>query len=246
LNPNLTTCVLSAALATNNSDYFDQITNIIYREVTTTQQDYILSALGAVYTSDTLLTQAISFVLSDAVRNNVKIRGLYSCRRCKGRFNMWTALSGNNGAAWDNLATTFASGFAMSDLTAVFETFASDTMLNYVTQFYNTAGRTNSGNVRVVNQTLESVNSRTMWLDQNRGQVKEFLIAIGDYPSNNNPSGGDSDDDDDWYSTWWFILILVVVSLLLISLTFYGLYRYRLKRRNEGYLEIDEKRNIRD
>jgi len=240
MNQNLVTCVLSAALASNAS-YFNQITKIIYPSVDSTHQNYILSSLGALYLNSDFLDQAISFVLNETVRDNMKIRGLYSCRRCKGRFNVWTALTKNNGTAWDNLAAVFVSGFAMNDLTAVFNTFASGTMWTYVNEFYGSKGRTTSSNAKVVNQTLEGVDSRQMWLETNRDQVKNFLVAIGDYPSN---GGGSSDSSGTkWYHQWWFILIIVLLSILLASGVVYLICRHRKRRAQEDYTKISEKRN---
>ncbi|ETO26567.1 hypothetical protein RFI_10570, partial [Reticulomyxa filosa] len=171
------------------------------------------------------------------------IRGLYSCRRCKGRFSVWSELSNNNGEAWDNLAAVFGSGFAMSDLTAVFNTFASETMLESVKQFYATNGRTTSANARVVNQTLESIDSRQSWLQGNRGKVQQFLIAVGDYPNdnNNNNNGGHGSggggSSDHWYDEWWFILIVVLIALALVAGVIYGICRQR-RRRGDDYLKL--------
>ncbi|ETO17095.1 hypothetical protein RFI_20238, partial [Reticulomyxa filosa] len=61
LDPNLITCVLSAALATNNEDYYNQITGPLYQSVDSTQQDYVLSSLGALYEDQDLLTKGYIF-----------------------------------------------------------------------------------------------------------------------------------------------------------------------------------------
>jgi len=232
----LITCVLSAALATNNTNYYDQITNIIFGRVDTSQQDYILSSFAALYATDQL-DQAIQFVLSDEVRDNAKIRGLYACRRCSGRFNVWSGLTADDGEAWDNLASIFGSGFSMSDLTAVFETFASEVMFENVQEFYSVSDRTTSANARVVNQTIESVNRREVWLVNNRQDVKSFLIATGYYSSDNNDSSASK-----WYDKWWFILIIILFCGALIAAIVYHLCRLHQRKKNpSGYVEINEK-----
>jgi len=240
LDPDLITSILSAALATNKSDYFDQITNVIYNTVDSSQQDYILSSLGALYKNSALINQATEFVLSDKVRNNAKTHGLYACRACSGRFAVWTELTANNGMAWDNLAAIFQSGFEMSDLTAVFNTFASDTMLADVQNFYSVNGRTTGANARVVNQTVEGINARELWLADNRQAVQQFLTDIGDYPTykDGNDSGSDKSE---WYKQWWFYLLIAIVCVLILGVIGRVVYRRQAKAHVPGdYFEIHE------
>jgi len=235
VDPNLITCILSAALATNKPQYFNQITTIIYPSVQSTQQMSVLAALSALYVSNNLTNRAIEFVLSDNVNYNVKMQGLDSCRRCKGRFNVWGALIANNGMEWDSLAAIYGSGFAMSALTAVFSTFASDTMLNNVESFYSSDGRTTSGNSRVVNQTTESISNRAAWLENHRSDVQLFLKESGNYTP--SPS---SNSSKKWVEEWWFILSMVLVSLITITVVVLCIVRRRRKKTPEDYQKINE------
>ena len=109
IDANLITSVLSAAFADGDRKNYELIVDEIYPSASSTKQSYILSALGATYTKPSLLTEAVSFVLSDNVRSNERISGLYSCRRCSGRFEVWRQLTANNSYEWNKLAKFYPS-----------------------------------------------------------------------------------------------------------------------------------------
>lgn len=105
---------MEAALSHHDSDGSDEaMFNAllsIYGEANNEVQSMILGALGAVYERGDLLEAAVNFVLSHAVRLNVKGHGMASLRRCYGREHVWMdLLRRSHGAPRQvGMASTFA------------------------------------------------------------------------------------------------------------------------------------------
>ncbi len=157
------------------------------------------------------------------MRNNVKMTGLYSCRRCNGRFPVYDALTANNNEEWEKLAAIYVSGFSMDDLTEIFNSFASQKMFEKVGTFYSKGGsHATSANGRAANQTVELVRANMNWLIQARDSVWLFLEP--------------SDDGDEWYESTGFIVGMSVLGGVLCCLLIACLVRILLKKKkSDGY-----------
>merc|ERR1711971_726072 len=57
------------------------------------KRTFILNALGAVYQSDALVREAIEFVLSDVVRENLKVNALVAMKQCTARNPLWAYMT---------------------------------------------------------------------------------------------------------------------------------------------------------
>ena len=194
INSNLMQATFEAGLAMLDSTILRHLLTV-YDESNIEQQKYILSSLGAVYQDDTLLQEAIDFVLSSTVRDSDKMSGLNSARRCYGRNLVWTNLAKNNSAQWDELAQVYQTGFLMADLTELPETFASRKYFEEIKRFYFDDDDSNlhktAANERSVNQTIESIAMRYDWLKMNKDGIEIYLAEH--VKSSNKKNNGLSD-----------------------------------------------------
>eukprot|EP01083_Nonionella_stella_P069908 186674_1 len=184
----------------------------IYGDLNSEYQGYVLRAVGAVYLNTNLSAQALEFVLaSGSVRDQDKLRALYSLRRCYGRNQLWQYLTQNG--YWESLFSVFGSGFSAQDLTEIANTFASLQYYRSVYDFYYAQnGHKTSSNARSVNETLENIQIKTEWIANNYDKVREFLSTYVPVTPTQKPS------DDEWnqYSMMRYIWIgLMVVFVLL-------------------------------
>lgn len=149
----------------------------VYPELNSEHQSYVLRAIGAVYGDSESTAAALEWVLSSGtVRDQDKLRALYSLRRCFGREQSWSLLTEHG--EWDRLFALYGSGFSAQDLTEMANAFASTSWYDAVFAFYAESGRTTSSNERSVNQSLESIQVRSEWMERNFDDVAEYLLTV--------------------------------------------------------------------
>jgi len=192
----------------------------IYNDLNSEYQAYVLRAIGAVYTSSELTEKSLEFILkSGSVRDQDKLRGLYSLRRCYGREQTWKYLVDEG--IWDELSIVYGSGFSAQSLAEIANTFSSLGYYQNVYEFfYESDGRITSGNARSVNQTLENIQVRTEWIENNYDDIGNYLMTM----VQTTPSPVDEDDgvaakSDDPLKYFLIGLIVFVVLVFLL----YGL-----------------------
>ena len=158
----------------------------VYSDLNSEHQGAVLRAIGAVYGDADSTASALEWVLSSGtVRDQDKLRALYSLRRCFGREQSWRLLTENG--EWDRLFALYGSGFSAQDLTEMANAFASTSWYDAVFAFYEESGRTTSSNERSVNQSLESIQVRSEWMERNFDDVAEYLLTVE--PDHDGDSG---------------------------------------------------------
>eukprot|EP01084_Bolivina_argentea_P109000 194825_1 len=104
----------------------------------------------------------------------MRISGLMSMKECLARYKLWEYLTANNGSIYSEL---FSSGsiFVQEPLTMLPSTFGGLGKYLEILSFYQDPSRYNSGTERVVNQTLENVYSRYLWIDNNTELMRYYM-----------------------------------------------------------------------
>ena len=229
INSNLVVSMLGASFASLKEEIYNKIMNN-FANYNAETKGHILSAIGTVYQHETLTQNAIDFILSDAVRNNIKLRGLGSLNRCTGKFAVWTALTNNNGEQWDKLFGIFISGFPVQDLTSIPGGFITQDMYDNVAAFYET--RTTSANRITVNQTLENIRAHIYWINNNKVFIREYIdswfLTSTQAPQNIS-------EPKKKKKLTGLIVILVIVGIGLLVLMVYCCYKRINKESNESY-----------
>ena len=229
-------CALTYQTINDNSQNILTQFISIYPSLNSEYQTYVLRAIGAVYSDLDLHSQALEFILSSGnVRDQDKLRGLYSLRRCYGREKTWNYLLDNG--YWEQLFNIYGSGFSAQDITEIPNSFASITFYENVYEFYyKQDGHKTSSNERSVNETLENIQVNIEWLDNNYNDISQYLIDV--LNSNNN-----DDDEKSEYSLYNYIWIVVLILMFVLCLTI-G-FRWIWKRKlSKTRMFADYKRQI--
>ena len=170
---------------------------------------------------------------SGLVRDQDKLRGLYSLRRCYGREVTWQYLVDDINNYWEQLFEIYGSGFSAQDITELPNTFASKLHYDNVYNFYyNMDGHKTSSNERSVNETLENIQVKLQWLDNN-------YDGIGEYLDNYLHSTTDTNDDEtSEYSVYNYIRIVLLVLFVLLCLTlgFRWIWKKKLSKHSKVFL----------
>lgn len=226
--------------------YHDGVENLlnqfksIYSSLNSEYQTYLLRAIGAVYIDIELHSEALKFVLeSGLVRDQDKLRGLYSLRRCYGREETWAYLVDPTDNYWEQLFEIYGSGFSAQDITELPNTFASKIHYDKVYEFYYSMdGHKTSSNERSVNETLENIQVKVQWLDNNYDDIGTYLDNYF-YSSTPSPSQQDMSDDEtseyNMYNYIWIVLLILVV-LLCLTLGFRWIWKKKLSKHKQVFL----------
>lgn len=183
IDSNLLRYVMECALTEDGSNVLYALKSV-YPDLNSEHQSAVLRAIGAVYTDSDLVDDALNWVLSSgSVRDQDKLRALYSLRRCYGREQTWNYLVADG--EWDNLFAIYGSGFSAQDLTEIADAFASKTWYNSIHQFFWTESdgipsRRTSANERSVNQSLENIQVRSEWMNRNWNEIRNYMLSLDD------------------------------------------------------------------
>ncbi len=232
INTNILRQVIECALTyqaqnNNNSLPILQLFFDIYTLLNSEYQQYFLRAIGAVYTNFELNSNALSFILSNNnnnVRDQDKLRALYSLNRCYGREALWKYLS--NAGRWDGLFNIYGSGFSAQGLTEIPNTFASFNYYNKIYEFYyQLNGHKTLSNERSVNETIENIQINIQWIENNYYKISKYLFQLYDQNNENEKSENN-------YAIYIVIgIVILIVLLLFLTIGFKYIWKKYLSKR---------------
>merc|ERR1712228_328587 len=199
----------------------------LYSMVNIEQQTYILNAMSALYLSfdenknSDLIDKALEFIMSDTVRDNMRINALVSMKVCTAREPLWNFLTSpnasDNGTIFDSLLNGGSGLFSQEPLTKIGDSFASTTKYEEVSEFFNDPSydRTNAGTQRALNQSLENIYSRYLWKSEHQESMQTYMRTYI------------VDKYEDSCEIWQIILVTIgcCAGLICMVLAFWGISR---------------------
>ena len=227
------------AYDTSNDNALNEIIEL-YSLVNIEQQTYILNAFYALYLSfdenqnSDLIDSALEFIMSETVRDNMRINALVSLKVCTAREPLWNFLTSPNGndseTVFDSLFGGGSGLFSQEPLTALGDSFASTTKYEEVSAFFNDASydRVNAGTLRTLNQSLENIYTRYLWKEANQDGMQTYMrtYIVNKYESS--------------LEIWEIVLVTVgcCAGLVCMVLAFWGISRPTNSDRMIQYMSL--------
>lgn len=247
VDANLVRGVLECALSSDATDATLTALMRAYGELNSEYAQYALRAIGAVYESEARMQTALDFIIgSGEVRDQDKLRALYSLRRCQGRQATWRYLADEDGdecvSVWDALFAVYGSGFSAQRISEIAATFATRAAYDDVFAFfYGAEGekRRTSANERSVNETLEEIGVRVAWLQRNSEAVALYLEkgTTTAAPSGEGEGGG-GEEEEAAVGAMDVALISLTLLITLLCAAFALRWLWRRRRSAQGSVSV--------